>query len=269
MDINHILGYAGAVGTGLILGLLGGGGALLSIPVLVYLFNLPAATATGYSLFLIGVTAMGGALENIRKQLVDYRAALYYGIPSALSVYSVRRFLIPALPNQFFTLNNFTLDKDHFILFLLILVMLIAGYKMIKHNAPVKDEHAGEAIDVTKLATYAILIGAFLGLVGAGGGFLMIPALVLFAHLSMRKAVGTSLLLVALNSFIGFLGDVHSNPAMDWTFLFAFSSCSIAGVLIGTYLHRFIHGDAMKKYFGWFIVSLAVLMIIKEISRGY
>lgn len=269
MDIYHVLGYIGAVVTGLILGLLGGGGALLSIPVLVYMFRLPASIATGYSLFLIGITAMGGALENIRKQLIDYKAALYYGVPSALSVYSVRRFLIPALPTTFFTVNNFTLDKDHFILFLLVLVMLIAGYKMIKHTAPASDEHAGEAIDIPRLATYAILIGAFLGLVGAGGGFLMIPALVLFAHLPMRKAVGTSLLLVSLNSFIGFLGDVHSNSAMDWTFLFAFSSCSIAGVLTGTYLHRFIHGDVMKKYFGWFIVILAMLMIVKEISRGY
>ncbi|MBP6730726.1 MAG: sulfite exporter TauE/SafE family protein [Chitinophagales bacterium] len=268
MDIYHILGYIGAVVTGLVLGLLGGGGALLSIPVLVYLFNLPASIATGYSLFLIGITAMGGALENIRKQLVDYKAAVYYGVPSALAVYSVRRFLIPALPHTFFTVNNFTLDKDHFILFLLVLVMLIAGYKMIRHNPPPKDEHTGEVIDVPRLAMYAVLIGSFLGLVGAGGGFLMIPALVLFAHLPMRKAVGTSLLLVSLNSFIGFLGDVHSNPAMDWTFLFAFSSCSIAGVLAGTYLHRFIHGDAMKKYFGWFILILAVTMIVKEISRG-
>ncbi len=267
MDIFLILGYIGAILTGLVLGLLGGGGALLSIPVLVYLFHLPASVATGYSLFLVGITASSGAVQNIRKKLVDYYAVLYYGVPSTLTVYCMRRFAIPALPKQIFTIGSFTLDKNHLILFVLSIVMFGAAYKMIttRHEEE-KDAPAG-SIDRIQLALYAVLIGGFLGLVGAGGGFLMVPALIYFAHLPMRKALGTSLVLVAANSFIGFLGDVHSNANMDWKFLFLFSAFSIAGVFTGTYLQRHIRAEQLKKYFGWFILLVAVFMVVKELSR--
>ncbi len=268
MDVYQILGYLGAVLTGLVLGLLGGGGALLSIPVLVYLFHLPASVATGYSLFLVGVTATSGAVQNLRKKLVDYPALLYYGIPSTLTVYCMRRFAMPAIPEHIFTLGSFTLDKDHLILFILSLVMFIVAYKMITAKEGEPETGTAHKTNYAELMFYAVLIGSFLGLVGAGGGILMIPALIHLANLSMRKAVGTSLVLVAANSFIGFLGDVHSNPHMDWKFLLLFSAFSIAGVFTGTYLHRFIHGNQLKKYFGWFILAVAVMMVVKEMLRG-
>lgn len=267
MDIYLILGYTGAVLTGLILGLLGGGGALLSIPVLVYFFHIPPTLATGYSLFLVGITASSGAVQNIRKKLVNYEAVLYYGAPSLITVYCMRRFVMPALPDVFFTTDSFTLDKNHFILFVLSVVMFIAAYKMITTKPAEEKAATGAGIDRLKLSMLSVLIGSFLGLVGAGGGFLMIPALIYLANLTMRKAVGTSLLLVAVNSFIGFLGDVHSNPHMDWKFLFTFSAFSIAGVITGNYLHNFVKGDTMKKYFGWFILLVAILMVAKELSR--
>ncbi len=268
MDIMHILGYLGAVLTGLVLGLLGGGGALLSIPVLVYLFNIPADIATGYSLFLVGVTASSGAVQNIYKKLVDRDAVFYYGVPSMITVYTVRRFVMPALPDVFFTVGSFTLDKNHFILTILSLVMFGAGYKMITGGEPTEHtDGQNKTLDHIKLPLYAIAVGAFLGLVGAGGGFLMIPALVYFAHLPMRRAVATSLVLVAANSFIGFIGDIHSNPHTDWKFLLTFSAFSITGVLAGSYLERHISAKRMKSYFGWFVISVAVFMIVKEMMR--
>lgn len=267
MDIYIILGYTGAVLTGLVLGLLGGGGALLSIPVLVYFFHIPASVATAYSLFLIGITATSGALQNIRKKLVDYNALLYYGIPSTITVYCVRRFAMPAIPEQIFTAGNFTLDKNHLILFLLSAVMFIVAYKMITAKEGAPETNPQHKTNYAELIVYAVLIGSFLGTVGAGGGILMIPALIHFANLTMRKAVGTSLVLVAANSFIGFLGDVHSNPHMDWQFLFIFSAFSIAGMFAGTYLHNFVQGNKLKKYFGWFILLVALLMVVKELSR--
>ena len=267
MDVYLILGYLGAVATGLILGIMGGGGALLSIPVLVYFFHIPASVATGYSLFLIGITATSGAVQNIRKQLVDYNSVLYYGLPSVIAVYAMRRVVMPAIPEDIFTLGSFTLDKNHLILLLLTTVMFTAGYKMITAQPEEEAKNQTAEIDYLKLILFAILIGAFLGLVGAGGGFLMVPALVYFAHLPMRKALGTSLVLVAANSFIGFLGDVHSNPNMDWKFLFQFSLFSIAGVFVGSYLQRHIHSAQLKKYFGWFVLLVAVLIVVKELSR--
>jgi len=268
MDLYTILGYIGAFLTGFVLALLGGGGALFSIPVLVYFFHIPASVATGYSLFLVGITATYGAIQNIRKQLIDYNAILHYGVPSTITVYCMRRFVMPALPNVLLTIGGFTLDKNHFILFLLVLVMFIAGYKMITAKETTEQTDKGSGIESLKLSLYAIVVGSFLGIVGAGGGFLMIPALVLFAHIPMRKAIGTSLVLVAANSFIGFLGDIHSNAhQMNVVFLLLFSGFSIAGVIAGNYMHRFVKSNQMKKYFGWFIVLVAVLMLVKELSR--
>lgn len=263
MDINLILGYIGAFATGLILGLLGGGGALLSIPVLVYFFHLEASVATGYSLFLIGIAASSGALQNIRKQMVDYQAALYYGIPSVITVYIFRRFVIHELPDTIFTIGSFSLSKNNLILILLTAVMFGVAYKMIKPNAEVvKDEK--HQVNRPMLILYAVLIGCFLGLVGAGGGFLMTPALIYFANLNMKKAIGTSLLLVAINSFIGFLGDIHSDMQMDWQFLLLFSIFSVSGVAAGNYLAHFAHSEKLKKGFGWFVLLIAIYIVIRE-----
>jgi uncharacterized membrane protein YfcA len=258
-----VLGYAGAVFTGLILGLLGGGGALLSIPVLVYFFHMDATAATGYSLFLVGVTATSGALHNVRRKAVDYKAALYYGIPSVTTVYLFRRFIVHRLPDIIFSTSYFTLTRDHLILFFLCLVMFGVAYRMITatEEAEMEENHT---INHPVLALYAVVIGCFIGLVGAGGGFLMTPALTHFANLNIKKAIATSLLLVAVNSFIGFLGDMHSNLRMDWHFLLVFSVFSISGVLLGSYLNHRIHGLVLKKAFGWFVLGIAFIIIAKE-----
>lgn len=263
MDLLGFLGYAGAFLTGLVLGLLGGGGALLSIPVLVYFFKIEASLATGYSLFLVGVTALIGAFQNIRKQNVDYNAALYYGVPSVITVYATRRFLMPNLPKVFFTINGVTVDKNHFILGLLCIVMFMAAYKMI--NTQNTDAQPEVGKNHAKLALYAVLIGSFLGLVGAGGGFLMVPALIYFAGVQPKKAIGTSLLLVSTNSFIGFLGDLTAKIPIDYKFLGVFCIFSVSGVYLGIYLSHFIHNNKLKAWFGWFILAVAVLMVIKEI----
>ena len=264
MEISIVLGYGGALLTGLVLGLMGGGGALLSIPVLVYLFHIPATTATGYSLFLVGITAAFGAVQNVRKQLVDYTATLYYGVPSVITVYMLRRFVIPNLPDVMFSIGNYAVDKNHFILFVLSVVMFGAAYKMITGSTADADSETSRPVSHVKLIAYAVAIGSFLGLVGAGGGFLMIPALVYFANLPMKKAVGTSLLLVSVNSFIGFLGDINANHALDWNFLLLFSAFSVVGVFTGIYLQHFLNGEKLKKSFGWFVLAVAVYMLIRE-----
>jgi len=265
LEITHILGYLGALLTGTVLGLLGGGGALLSIPVLVYLFGIEPQLATSYSLILIGITALSGAYQNIRKKLVDYNAALYYGVPSVIAVYVVRRWIMPNLPKVMFTFGTYAVDKNLFILIILAIVMFAAAYKMIT-SGPAPTEEKEHKINHFELAFFAVLIGSFLGLVGAGGGFLMVPALMYFANVHTKRAIGTSLLLVAVNSFIGFLGDMRSHVQLDWAFFATFAFFSVAGVFIGQYLAERIHNDKLKKYFGWFILLTAVFIIVKEIS---
>lgn len=268
MDIYMVLGYAGAALTGFVLGLLGGGGALFSIPVLVYLFHLDASVATGYSLFLVAVTASIGAAQNIQKKLVDYQAVLYYGIPSVISVYCMRRFVMPNLPDVIFSMGTYLVDRNHFILYVLSIVMAGAGYKMYTVKAAASENGVQHANHYIKLMFIAVIIGSFLGLVGAGGGFLMIPALVYFANLPMKRAVSTSLVLVAINSSIGFLGDVHSNQNMDWQFLFLFSSFSVTGFFMGFYLQSKIDGQRLKKYFGVFMMLMAVFIVMKETFKN-
>ncbi len=265
MEILHILGYLGALITGIVLGLLGGGGALLSIPVLVYLFKIEPQLATSYSLLLVGISATSGSYQNIRKKLVDYNAALYYGVPSIIAVYSVRRWVMPNLPKVIFHMGSYPVDKNLFILIILAAVMFVAAYKMIT-AAPAVENETEHKIDHIQLAFFAILIGSFLGLVGAGGGFLMVPALMYFANVHTKKAIATSLLLVAVNSFIGFLGDMRSHVQIDWLFFFAFAFFSIAGVFIGHYLATYIHNNKLKKYFGWFILITAIFIVVKEFS---
>ena len=261
----HILGYAANYLLGLYLGLLGGGGALLSIPILVYLFKIEPTVATGYSLFLIAVSALSGAVQNIRKKHVDYPVALYYGLPSVLTIFLMRWFVVPHLPAVIFTIDSYYLDKNHFILFVLTIVMILAAYKMVQPGEETSDDPPHQT-NYLRLGVYAIFIGAFLGLVGSGGGFLMVPALIYFANLSPKKAIGTALVLVAVNSFIGFIGDVlRPHNTFDWKFLLTFSFFSIGGVLIGHQLTGRFDNEKLKKYFGWFIFIIAMIMIAKEV----
>lgn len=252
--------------TGLVLGLLGGGGAMFSIPVLVYLFHLPPSVATGYSLFLVGVTAMSGAVQNTRKHLVDFKSALYYGIPSVITVYVIRRFVIHSLPDVLWQTTGFTLHKDDGILLLLTVVMILVGFKMISEKPKVQTgEEPEHKMNYPLLILVAVLIGAFVGVAGAGGGFLMTPALIYFANLPMKKAIGTSLVLVSVNSFLGFAGDLGANPHMDWIFLLKFSGFSVAGVFIGSYLSHGIDSLKLKNAFGWFMVAMGIYIGVKEI----
>jgi len=264
LDILQVFGYLGAILTGVILGLMGGGGALISIPILVYLFHIEASVATSYSLFLIAITASSGAWQNIRKKQVDYNAALYYGIPSVISIYAVRRWLMPNLPKIIFTIHGYALHKNMFILIILVIVMIMAAYKMITSNNPEQNET--HQVNHLELSTFAILIGSFMGIVGGGGGFLMVPALVHFANTPVKKAVGTSLVLVAVNSFIGFLGDLGSDIAINWLFFFTFLFFSVAGVFIGHYLVAYIHSNKLRKYFGFFLIVVAIFIVIKEFT---
>jgi uncharacterized membrane protein YfcA len=180
-----------------------------------------------------------------------------------IAVYLVRRFLVHQLPDVLFTVGSHVVDKNQFILTLLATVMFGVAYSMIT-NKKTDGEQKAHKTHILTLILYATLVGAFVGTVGAGGGFLMVPALINFANLPMKKALGTSLLLVAVNSFIGFAGDLGGNPHMDWPFLLTFSGFCIAGVFIGSYLVQFIDSQKLKKYFGWFVLLVAIYMVVRE-----
>ncbi len=264
MELNQILGYIGALVVGLVLGLIGGGGSILTVPILVYLIGLNPVTATAYSLFVVGTTSLFGAFQNYRNKMVDLRTAIVFSIPAFIAVYLTRRYLVPAIPDSLFTIFDFEITKNIFIMIFFAIIMLLASISMIKTKK--KGNFAEQEIkyNIPLIIVEGIIVGALTGIVGAGGGFLIIPALVLLAKLPMKLAVGTSLVIISAKSLIGFLGDVQ-NLAIDWTFLIIFTLLSIIGILIGVYATKFISGEKLKKGFGWFTLLMAVYIIYKEL----
>ena len=272
MDTLSFAGAIGALIIGIVLGLTGGGGSILTVPILVYLLGINPITATGYSLFIVGSASLVGALRNARLGMIDYRTGLVFAFPAFISVYLTRKYLVPAIPDVLFTVNEYTLTKEVGIMVFFALVMLAASISMIKGRKEEKVKPCCKPIEVDPKVTFnypmiiaeGLVVGVLTGVVGAGGGFLIIPALVLFAKLPMKKAVATSLMIIAIKSLIGFLGDVQ-NVSIDWTFLLTFTSLAVIGIILGVYLNKFIDGKKLKKGFGWFVLFMGVYMIIKEL----
>ena len=263
MGIIAILGYIGAVLTGLVLGLLGGGGAAVSIPILVYAFHVPASIATGYSLMIVCFTAMLGTAQNLRKGLVKFRALVACGLPALISIYVMRRFFIHSIPRVFFTIHGYTLTKDSFILLLLAFFMALVARNMISTPKP-KDEDVAK-IPYIIILLQSIAIGLFTGLVGAGGGFLLIPLLLSSEPMEFRNATATSLALVMLNSFIGFIGDLQSDIHIDWPFLLSFIGCSVVGVIGGIAIANKTNNTKLRMIFGYVMMGIAVYILIREL----
>ena len=256
----EIFGFIGALIIGLILGLTGGGGSILTVPILVYILLVNPVTATAYSLFIVGTTAVFGATQNYFKGLVDIKTGFIFAIPSFTAVFITRRFLVPLIPNTVIE-KPIIIEKSSFLMALFAIIMLFAAFSMLKKKKEIVTTDLKSSL--ISLIFQNFIIGIIIGLVGAGGGFLIIPSLVLFAKLPMKKAVGTSLFIIAMNSLIGFMGDVQ-NLTIDWLFLIKFTSLSIMGIFIGIYLNRFINESQLKKGFGYFVLLMACFILLKE-----
>lgn len=258
----EILGYTGAFFIGLILGLTGGGGSILTVPILVYVLAISPVTATAYSLFIVGTTSAFGATQNYLKGLVEVKTGFLFAIPSFTAVFLTRKFIVPKIPDVIFTSNFLTLTKGTFLMLFFAIIMVFAAIAMLKKkkDANIEDKKSS----LLNLIVQNSLIGVIIGLIGAGGGFLIIPSLVIFAKMPMKKAVATSLFIIAMNSLIGFLGDIQ-NLKIDWNFLITFTGISIVGIFTGIYLNKFINESQLKKGFGYFVLVMAFFIFFKEI----
>lgn len=262
METTEILGYIGALVVGLILGLVGGGGSILTVPILVYLLGHSPIVATAYSLFVVGTTSVVGVAQKYRENLVDIKTGIAFSFPSFLAVYFSRRYLMHGIPETLFTIGNFAITKNMAIMIFFAFIMIIASFSMIKNTKENAVTHVNQPYYKTFIQ--GLVIGTVTGIIGAGGGFLYVPALVLWAHLSMKKAVGTSLVIISINSLIGFTGDLH-NLYVDWKFLLFFTSLTIIGIIVGGSLSKFISNNILKKAFGYFTLLMAVFIIYKEL----
>ena len=259
----EIIGFILGIFIGISLGLIGSGGSILAIPTLVYLMLIPPSIATTYSLFIVGLSALIGSINGIRNGLLDYKVALFFGLPSVISIFIMRMWLVPLLPEIFFTINGFVVSKDLFIMIVFSLLMITASFSMIKKQK--LSISSSKSVQKLNLGIMGTIVGALTGFVGVGGGFLIIPTLVFSAKLTMQKAVATSLTIVAFNSLIGFAGSMNQHP-IDWKFLLSFTGFAVAGIFVGMYLNKKISNEKLKPAFGWFVLATGIYIIIKEFT---
>ena len=239
----------------------------LIFPILVYFFTINPVLATSYSLIIVGITALIGSIQNYRSQTLDIKVGLIFSIPIILSTYLTRRYLMPFIPEQI-TFNNYIIEKDLFILILFVLLMFLASFLMLKSKITtnVVIENAKYKFLFNNLTIpLGIFIGLFTGLVGAGGGFLIIPALVIFLKLNMIVAVGTSLLIIFLKSVIGVLGDILSGIVFDYSLIFIIIVCTGTGIVLGVKLNKRLD-SIIKNLFGIMVFYNCFYNYLKRVN---
>ena len=248
-----------AILIGVILGFIGGGGSILAVPVLVYVLGVKPVEATAYSLFIVGVASLFGAHKHYKLGNIDYRIGMLFAIPSFIGVFTSRRWVLPNFPNELFVLGEFIITKDFFLMIFFALIMLLASVSMLRDRSvsiQTKD------VQQVKIIFDGLFLGLITGMVGAGGGFLIIPALVLLSRLEMKKAIGTSLMIIAVKSLFGFLGEWGSE--IDWQLLLSFTGSCCNRNFFGVYFSKFFDGKKLKKSFGVLVLVSAVFIMLKE-----
>jgi uncharacterized protein len=265
----ELLGYFAAILIGVSLGLIGGGGSILTVPVLVYLFDVEPVVATAYSLFIVGATSLVGVYPKWKTGSVNLKTALIFGIPSIIAVYATRAWLVPIIPQTIGTIGTLVVTKSLLMMLLFAVLMIAASISMIRDkciNCDAEAEIVPQIFNYPMILMEGAVVGTLTGLVGAGGGFLIIPALVLLTKLPMKEAVGTSLLIIGMKSLIGFTGDL-GHYTMDWTLLLSITSLAVIGILVGNALSKNISGTKLKRGFGWFVLVMGIYIIAKELSK--
>jgi uncharacterized membrane protein YfcA len=261
----EIIGFLASIFIGIFLGLIGGGGSILTVPVLVYLFHIDPVEATAYSLFIVGSSSLVGAWPKYKQGFVDLKIAIIFGIPSIISVYTTRKFLVPAIPTNLGEYGGLIVTKSLMLMLLFAILMIAASFSMIRSKSSKETITEGEQkFNYPLILIEGALVGLLTGLVGAGGGFLIIPALVMLSKLPMKQAVGTSLLIIAAKSLIGFTGDL-GNSTINWTLLLSITALAIAGIFIGDKLSKRIDGNQLKKGFGWFVLFMGLAIIAEKL----
>ena len=258
----EIIGYLASILIGISLGLIGSGGSILTVPLLVYFFHVSPLLATTYSLAIVGLSSIAGVISRLKQKLVDFKTILVFGLPSIVGVFLARKFILPAIPEQMNWGANLVLTKGHFIMLFFATLMLIAALSMILGKNK-KEEEGILPVYGFSLMLVGLAEGLLTGIVGAGGGFLIIPALVILAKLPMKKAIATSLVIISIKSLVGFTGDLL-HTSVDWSFLSKIILLATLGIITGNYLNKKMEGAKLKKGFGFFVLAMAIIILIEQ-----
>ena len=256
----HLAGYFFCIFIGFSLGLIGGGGSILAIPMLVFFFSIDPLIATTYSLFIVGLTAISGSIDHYRMRNIDYKTVFLFGIPSVIVLFIMRRWLLGMIPSTIMHAGSWVLSKSLFIMIIFSITMLIAGWSMVKKNTYVRSS---EKFSYSRLVMQGCITGAITGFIGIGGGFIIVPSLVLFAGLPMKKAIGTSLVIITINCLVGILGNIEVVESLNFIFLSILALLAVIGILIGTWSIRFVPDKQLKPVFGWIILILSAVIFVR------
>jgi uncharacterized membrane protein YfcA len=258
----ELIGYLALVGIGIVLSLLGGGGSLLSVPILIYLFSLDIVTASSYSLFIVGTTSLSGSLLKIKQQRTDWRSGIIFSLCSMVAIFSTRKWIIPCIPEEIMLADSHIVTKRALIMGVFALLVMTSSLMILLKDTWCHGDQGKRRLQL--LFPLSFITGVVTGFVGAGGGFLILPALIIFGGLSFDVSVGTTLLVIAFNSLFGFLGDVLNHP-INWLFLLTITALSTLGMLLGNHYSSKIPAHYLKLIFAWIMLIAAILILLAEV----
>lgn len=263
-----VIGYIASIFMGLSLGLIGGGGSILTVPILVYLFGANPITATAYSLFIVGSTALVGGIFYLKKGEVDLKTGFIFAVPSFIGVYLARAYVVPALPDPVFSMGTFVFSKPLLIMLVFAVLMVAASVSMIRtKKIETKKAELSPATKFLLIGLEGFVVGGVTGFVGAGGGFLIIPALVILVGMPMKLAVGTSLFIIAAKSLIGFTGDLQHHAEIEWSLITTITGIAIVGLFLGMYFSKKVSEKGLKKGFGYFVFIMGTFILVDQLKK--
>ena len=264
--MKELITCAASLTIGFSLGLIGAGGSILTIPVFVYILKVDPLASSIYSMFVVGISSAAGGIKSMMNKLVDFKVTLVFGIPSVFGVLIARTWIFPYIPDELLTLGGFVLSKKTGFMLCISVLMFLAGFRMLKSSSRQKSgSDLEEEIRTAFILIQGLLVGLLTGLLGMGGGFLIVPALYFWAKLPMKTAVGTALLIIAINSLTSFMISFPS-AVIDWYLLFKFSAGSVLGIMIGVKLAENVSGDSLKIIFGWFVLVISLYIVLKQFT---
>lgn len=258
----EIIGYLASFIMGISLGLMGGGGSILTVPILVYLFQMHPLDATTSSLFIVGSVSLITAVRYGLRNELDFKIALLFSFPSLIGIYFARNVVLPGIPESIALTNAFQIEKGTLVLVAFSILMIAASVSMILQKKENLEKKNRSKIFI---GAQGVATGFVTGFVGAGGGFMILPVLVKLLHLPMRIAIGTSLAIIAINTLFGFSVSLLKSPNIDWKLQFIVLAIALVGSFFGLKMSSRIDEKKLKKVFGWFVLIVGLVILIERI----
>lgn len=264
--MKELIIYAASLFVGLLLGMIGAGGSILTVPVFVFVLKIDPLVSSIYSMFIVGISSLAGGIKAIFKKLVDVKTTILFGLPSVTGVLIARKFIYPAIPDQISSIGDYVVSKKILFMICISSLMFTAAVRMLKApSLNTATVHGDTNVKTEFLVVQGFVVGIITGLFGIGGGFLIVPALYFWSRLPMKAAVGTALLIIAMNSLFSF-STSYSETSINWILLLRFSLGAVIGILIGSRISEKIPGKYLKIIFGWFVMAVSFYILFKQFT---